>query len=187
MLLQLFAVAALAQDAGEDAPQKPLEPWGEYSEDSANQYDEEPLTMVWISFSQNEYKNGKVQEKYFDKIKQAKEEAESSLGEKHHWVYFDTETYMDHATEGLGCKDLPCVSIISPVQDDDELVYTQPLTFAEGELDTQLDKIKAFMQLVKDGKADEFKHEPSDEEPPMEPDEDEDDFDDDDSDEHVEQ
>lgn len=184
MLLQLFTYCALAQDETEKPPQ-PLEAWGVYSEDTADAYDQEPQPMVWISFSQNEFKNGGVQDKYFSAVKKAKEETEAKVGTKHHWVYFDTEAYNDHATEGLGCKELPCVSIISPIQEDDELVYTKPLTFAEGKFESAIEEVKAFVELVKDGKADEFKHEPSDEGPPMEPEDDDEDFEDEDDEQEV--
>jgi len=163
----MIALQLLAWTAFADEESAPLPAWGEFTENTAEEYDKIPNKLVWLSFSKEEYnsgkedgKNNKLDQTYKDLIEKLKKEVQAEINEEWHWVYYDSDTYNDHSVEGLGCTNLPCVSVTSPTEADDgnEWVYTKPLSFANGDLKSAEAEIKKFVIDVKNGKAQEFEH-----------------------------
>jgi hypothetical protein len=146
----LLASSIFAQDDAPPPAEAPV--FGPYTEETAEQYDHEAMSMVWISFKTETYSkhyyNGEekkadmketdatsISSVYGTRMKQLAEEIEKSLSKKYHIVFFDTKEYKDHAIEGLNCKDVEtdtCISVLLPMggdekEEEEEVVYTRKL------------------------------------------------------------
>lgn len=139
----------LAQD-GDDAPAAAAPLFGAYTEDTAESYDHDQMSMVWISFKTVDYatlyysddtkkdmteeSDTSISKKFKEKMEDLAKKIEKEVNKKYHIVFFDSKEYKDHAIEGLNCKvdESACVSVLLPMagdkEDDEEVVYTTPFT-----------------------------------------------------------
>lgn len=175
----------LAQDEG-DAPAAAAPLFGAYTEDTAESYDHDQMSMVWISFKTLDYTGwyydadtkkdmkedaaGSITSTFGTRMTKLAEEIKAAVNKQYHIVFFDSKEYKDHAIEGLNCKvdEQACVSVLLPMagdkEDDEEVVYTKPFPgeFKSVE-ESSMTFILDFVKLVESDSADKdaFKFTPS--------------------------
>lgn len=185
-LLTLLPLLAFAADdtttdkPGEDEPKVEVPDWGIYDDKTAESYDHEQHSMVWFSISG--YKpadQANVENNYRETMVQLKQMIAKEFPDKtYHLVFFDSETYADHAKEGLNCTDLAnksCISVIQAIKNTnetempDENVYTKEIDdkvlHDKGpEAEKQRNEFFEFVKLIETGKEEEkkkYEHKPS--------------------------
>jgi len=175
----------LAEDAPE-APPSDAPLFGAYTEDTAESYDHDKMSMVWISFKTADYQGwyydndskkdmqetsaDSVTSTFGPRMTKLAGEIEGAVNKKYHIVFFDSKEYRDHAVEGLNCKvdEQACVSVLLPMagdkEDDEEVVYTKPFPgeFKSVE-ESSMNFILDFVKLVESESTDkdEWKFTPS--------------------------
>jgi len=185
-------IAFLPFIAAQEEPVPPVDAplFGPYTEETAESYDHDSMSMVWISFATNDYASFyydgdtkkdlpetdalSVSSVYGPRMTKLAGEIESAVNKKYHIVFFDSKEYKDHAMEGLNCKvdTETCISVLKPMgaggeeKEDDEVVYTRPLPgnakLSESD-ESQMKFIIDFVKLVEsDGtEKDQYKFTPS--------------------------
>jgi len=153
----LTKIALLSCLAAQDEPVDPVPPvdaplFGPYTEETAEGYDHDSMSMVWISFDEKTYSDiyydgdtkkdlqetdaTSVSSVFGPRMLQLAGEIEKAVNKKYHIVFFDSKEYKDHAVEGLNCKveTENCISVLKPMghqdlkeEPDEEVVYTKPL------------------------------------------------------------
>lgn len=172
MLSKLLAFSLVAAEVPD---------WGIYDDKTAEEYDHENDNMVW--FSIKDYKKT-TQDEIINKYKTTmtalkKKITDKYPDKKYHIVFFDSDTYADHAKEGLNCTDIEtksCISVIQAIKESDEkdenppdeAVYTMPIEgdlFAEGaDADAQREEFFKFVEKVEDGSEEDkakYRHTPT--------------------------
>jgi len=157
MLTKIALLASIASEepVADPAPPPPVEApiWGAYTDETAELYEHEYVSMVWFSIKNEHYKKtyydgnnnkkdiketdaGSITSDYEKKMNELAKNIEKAVGKKFYIVFFDTEEFKDHAVEGLNCKvdTQSCVSVLKPMggednEEDEEVVYTKPLDF----------------------------------------------------------
>jgi len=185
-------IALLGLLSAQDEP--PVPPsnaplFGPYTEDTAESYDHDSMSMVWISFKTEVYSKyyydgdtkkdlaetdaTSVSGIFGTRMTKLAGEIEAAVGKKYHIVFFDSKEYKDHAVEGLNCKvdAETCISVLKPMGggeggEEDEVVYTKPLPGGQDLNETDeahMSFILDFVKLVEsDGtEKDQYKFTPS--------------------------
>lgn len=158
MLSKLLAFSLVAAEVPD---------WGIYDDKTAEEYDHENDNMVWFSIKDYKKTSEKeISDKYMKTMTELKKQITTKFPDKkYHVVFFDSDTYADHAKEGLNCVDIEtksCISVIQAIKENenaenppDEAVYTMPIEgelHAEGaEADAQRAEFFKFVDLVETG------------------------------------
>lgn len=151
MLAKILLLRFLAaQEDATDGPPAEAPLFGPYTEETAERYDHDAMSMVWISFNTEHYASiyydgdakkdmqetdaTSVSSVYGTRMTKLAAEIEAAVQKKYHIVFFDTKEYKDHADEGLNCKveTDTCISVLLPMggegkEEEEEVVYTRPL------------------------------------------------------------
>lgn len=168
ILLLPFLVAEDAEAPAAEAP--PL--FGPYTEETAERYDHDAMSMVWISFKSDVYAgiyyDGdskkdmqetdalSVSSVFGPRMTKLAGEIESGVSKKYHIVFFDSKEYKDHAVEGLNCKvdTETCISVLLPMgtegkEEEEEVVYTRPLPDGKNLSQSDESQMKFILDFVK--------------------------------------
>jgi len=180
-ILLLRCLAAEMEDTT-DTPAAEAPLFGPYTEETAERYDHDAMSMVWISFKTDHYARiyydgdakkdiqetdaTSVSSVFSPRMTKLAGEIEGAVSKKYHIVFFDSKEYKDHAVEGLNCKveTETCISVLLPMpmagegkEEEEEIVYTRPLPdgkeFSESD-ESQMKFILDFVKLVESDSAD---------------------------------
>lgn len=168
ILLLRFLAAQPPQD---EAPAAEAPLFGPYTEETAERYDHDAMSMVWISFKTDEYAKyyykgdskkdmqetdaDSVSSKFGTRMTKLAGEIEGAVSKKYHIVFFDSKEYKDHAVEGLNCKveTETCISVLLPMggedKEEEEVVYTRPLPDGKNLSETDESQMKFILDFVK--------------------------------------
>jgi len=158
--------------AEDDAPAANAPLFGPYTEETAEKYDHDAMSMVWISFKTDEYAKiyydgdakkdmqetdaTSVSSVYGPRMTKLAGEIESAVSKKYHIVFFDSKEYKEHAVEGLNCKveTDTCISVLLPMtgdekEEEEEIVYTRPLPDSKNLSESDESQMKFILDFVK--------------------------------------
>jgi len=144
-MLSLLAGVTLVRAEEEVA----LPHFGQITEDNAENYYnnlKEGENLLWFSFHPEQVKDHA--ELHGPVLTEA---AKATPNMK--FVWYDTSEMEEHATEGLGCKEFPCVSLVVPgveEEDNPDAVFTQTLPTVDAK------SVSSFLQDVKDEKVEPY-------------------------------
>lgn len=167
LLLRFLAAEVAPEEEAVPAAEAPL--FGPYTEETAERYDHDAMSMVWISFqsdiyagmyydgdTKKEITNDPVTEKFGERMTKLAGEIEGAVSKKYHIVFFDSKEYKDHAVEGLNCKveTDTCISVLLPMggegkEEEEEVVYTRPLPDGKNLSATDESQMKFILDFVK--------------------------------------
>jgi len=167
MLAKILLLRFLAAEEEAPAAEAPL--FGPYTEETAERYDHDAMSMVWISFKSDVYagmyydgdakktvEQDPVTTSFGTRMTKLAGEIEGAVSKKYHIVFFDSKEYKDHAVEGLNCKveTETCISVLLPMggegkEEEEEVVYTRPLPDGKDLSATDESQMKFILDFVK--------------------------------------
>lgn len=172
ILLLRFLAAEFEDTTDTPAAEAPL--FGPYTEETAERYDHDAMSMVWISFKTDEYSKiyydgdakkdmqetdaTSVSSIYGPRMTKLAAEIESAVSKKYHIVFFDSKEYKEHAVEGLNCKveTDTCISVLLPMpmggeekEEEEEIVYTRALPDNKNLSESDESQMKFILDFVK--------------------------------------
>jgi len=184
MLAKILLLRFLVAEEEAPAAEAPL--FGPYTEETAERYDHDAMSMVWISFksavyagmyydgdAKKEVAEDPVTTSFGPRMTKLAGEIEGAVSKKYHIVFFDSKEYKDHAVEGLNCKveTETCISVLLPMggegkEEEEEVVYTRPLPDGKdlsASDESQMKFILDFVKLVESDspEKDQYKFTPS--------------------------
>jgi len=119
--------------------------FGKIDEDNAGHYYDslqDGQHLLWFSFDPENV--NQHAELHGNVLKEA-----AQVNPEYKFVWYDTAALEDHAIEGLGCAQFPCLSLVKlgdEENDEEEVVYTRSIEAISPE------NIASFLQDVKDKK-----------------------------------